>query len=358
MHLAKKPAIRRMWTIDRELRAKRFPTVDQLAQQLEVDAKTIRRDLSTMELDFQAPVRFNHRRNGWEYSCDTYRLPAVVITEGELVAMFLAGQALQQAIGTPYEAELQRAIQKLKEFLPDEVSLHWQTLDQAQSFRQSVLNFQDVEIFRRLADAAVHHRRLTMRYWTASRNAESVRQVDPYHLACVDGAWYLIGWCHQREETRTFSANRIREVSETGEDFEPPKDFHIGDHFDGAFKVIASNGAPLQLVQLKFAPSAARFIREKLWHKSQQCEVHSDESVTLTLALRSLIEIKRFALSWGSECLVISPSELREEILQEAEKMIAQTRPSAPLAPQANVTVLEKMRDDLKKQPRRKKRTG
>lgn len=358
MHLAKKPALRRFWTIDRELRAKSYPTAEQLAKTLEVDVKTIRRDLESLANDYQAPVNFNQQRNGWEYTSETYRLPAVIITEGELVAMFLAGQALQQATGTPYEADLQRAIQKLSEFLPDEVSLHWQALDQAQSFRQSVTAIQDIEIFRKIADATIYHRRLSIRYWTASRNAETERQIDPFHLTCIDGTWYLIAWCHRRRQTLTFATSRIRAAKDTGHEFEPPKDFHVADHFKGAFKVIASKDAPWQTIRLKFNSSSSKFVREKIWHESQHCETHADDSVTLTMVLRSLFEVKRWVLSWGSDCLVLAPDEFRLEIQREAKKIIAQSKVSSGSEVQSSASALSKIREKLNQQPRRKKRTG
>jgi len=359
MHAAKRPALRRLWMIDRELRAKTYPTVDELAKKAEVDSKTIRRDLQFIQSDYQAPVEFNRHRNGWEYTCETYQLPAVIITEGELVAMFLAGQALRQAHGTPYEADLQRAIQKLGEFLPDEVSLHWQALDQAQSFHQTVTSVQDIDIFRQLADAAIHHRRLRIRYWTASRDAEAERFIDPYHLACIDGTWYVMAWCHERKEIRTFAASRVREAAETGHMFNPPEDFRIGDYFEGTFKVISAKDRPLQTIRLKFAPSAAKYIREKLFHESQQLQTHDDDSVTLTLALRSLIEVRRWVLSWGSECEVLSPQELKDDIHQEALKMLAQDQSSEFRPDQSSASALEKIRENMKsKPPQRGKRTG
>lgn len=353
MRSAKKPALRRLWMIDRELRSKKYPTADELASLAEVDTKTIRRDLQSMQTDYQAPIEYNRNRQGWEYTCETYRLPAVIITEGELVAMFLAGQALRQAVGTPYEADLKCAIQKLSEFLPDEVSLHWQALDQAQSFHQTVTCLQDIDVFRQLADAAIHRRRLRIRYWTASRDAESERSVDPYHLACIDGTWYLMAWCHERKETRTFAVSRVREVTDTGDTFEPPEDFQIGDYFEGTFKVISDKTSPLRTIHLKFAPSAAKYVREKIVHESQVIELHLDQSVTLTLALNSLIEIRRWVLSWGSECKVLAPKELKDDIEQEARKILEDSRVTP-----SNASALEKLRDNIKRQPRSKNKTG
>lgn len=325
MITAKRPALRRLYLIDRELHAQRYPSADKLAALAEVNHQTIRRDLDYLRDQLHAPVSFNHAKNGWEYTEPTYRLPAVIITEGELLAMFLAGQSLRQAQGAPYEADLQRALRKLTELLPEEISVHWDTIEQAHSFHQTVTTLQDIDTFRRLADAVLQRKQLRLRYWTASREEETERVVDPWHLASINGDWYLIGWCHERQARRMFAPGRIRELTETGAAFTVPEDFHIAEFFDGTFKVVTDNTAPLQTVRLRFAPSAAKYIREKVWHVSQTLQSDPDGGVTITLQLRSLIEVRRFVMSWGSECTVIQPAELREDIRQEAAAILEQT---------------------------------
>jgi predicted DNA-binding transcriptional regulator YafY len=293
MITAKRPALRRLWTIDRELRSGAYPSAGRLAQLIEVDAKTILRDVAFLRDELGAPVEYNRARRGYEYTSKTYRLPAVLITEGELVAMFLAGQALQMAQGTPYAGELQRAIRKLSEFLPDEVSLHWQSLDQSQSFHQTVTTRHDIEIFRQLAEAVLQRRQVRIQYWTASRDAMSERVIDPCHLASIDGTFYLVAWCHLRKAIRMFAPGRIRALEPTGETFDIPPDFKIGDFFVGTFKVISDSGLPMQTVRLRFAPSAAKYVREKIRHPSQRLEKNDDDSVVLQMSLRSLIEVRR-----------------------------------------------------------------
>lgn len=349
MRLAKKPALRRLWTIDRELRKKGYPTAEQLARLNEVDTRTARRDIESLRDDHGAPVKYDAKRRGWYYTSETYRLPAVVITEGELVALFLAGQALCQVQGTKYETDLQWAFRKLAEFLPDEVSLHWDSLEQAQSFRQSVTTPHDVDRFHRLADAVLHRRQLRIRYWTASRNEETERTIDPLHLAAIDGEFFLIAWCHARKTQRMFAPARIRELQETGETFDVPSGFHVGEFFDGSFRVVNELEQPVQTVRLRFAPSAAKYVKEKIYHPSQENLLHDDGAFEMTMSLRSLIEIRRFALSWGSECEVLEPGSLREDIRREAEAILKQSR---------SVPKIDRVPSRTRRAPRLRKETA
>ncbi|MBI1348161.1 WYL domain-containing protein [bacterium] len=325
MFTSTKPPLRRFLVIDRELRAKTYPTAERLAELTETNAKTIRRDIQFLQDEYHAPIEFHHAKHGWEYTCPTYRLPAVLITEGELVSVFLAAQVLPQVQGTPYAADLERAIRKITELLPDEISVHWETIEQAHSFRQSVTTLHDFDLFRQLADAVLHRQQLRIRYWTASREEECERVIDPWHLACIDGAWYVIAWCHRRQARRMFAPSRIRELTGTGETFVVPEDFRIAEFFDGTFRVVTDSSQPLQRVRLRFAPSAAKYIREKVWHLSQKLQTAADGSVIVEFHLRNLLEIRRFVMSWGSECTVLDPAELRADIHREAQAMLEQS---------------------------------
>jgi predicted DNA-binding transcriptional regulator YafY len=174
-----------------------------------------------------------------------------------LLALFLAERLLQEYCGTPYAAGLARVFAKLTAALSDEVTIDLAHLDAAYSFHHPAAAPADAAQFGRLARAVRDGRQLAVVYWTASRDAVCRRVVDPYHLASIQGDWYLIAYCHLREDIRFFSPGRIRALEETGERFERPADFRIADFLDATFRVVRGTGPPRQ-VRLRFAPEAAR----------------------------------------------------------------------------------------------------
>ncbi|MGE3809834.1 MAG: helix-turn-helix transcriptional regulator, partial [Gemmataceae bacterium] len=175
--------------------------------------------------------------------------------------------------------------------------------------------------FRQLCSAVRAGKQLELVYWSASRDATTRRVVDPYHLASLEGGWYLIGHCHSREEVRMFVPGRMRVLRETGERIERPADFSIADYLDGSFRVMRGTGAP-QRVRLRFAASAARFVRERTWHPSQKIVKQKDGGLILTMKVTHLLEVKRWALSFGAECEAIAPRQLRDEIKQELDRLV------------------------------------
>src|SRR5262249_38272559 len=127
-------------------------------------------------------------------------------------------------------------------------------------------------------------------------------------------------YCHAREDVLLFVPGRIRQLKETGQHCQRPPDFRIADYLDGSFRVMRGNGEPHQ-VPLRFTPQAARYVREKVWHPSQQLEENAGGNLIVTLWVSHLLEVKRWALSWGADCEVLQPKELREMMKLEVSNM-------------------------------------
>jgi predicted DNA-binding transcriptional regulator YafY len=316
MRLSSRPPLARLAVIDREVRRGGLPNASTLAKQLDVSHRTIQRDITFLRDRLGAPLIFDSVKNGYHYGDANYRFASLQLTEGELLSIFLAERLLQQYRDTPYAAALATAFRKIADALVDEVTIDLSHFDDAVSFRQHTSGAGGANQFGKLHQAVADRRQLELVYWTASRDETSRRIVDPYHLASIDGDWFLIGYCHLREDVRMFAPSRIRSLRETGASFEPPLDFRVAEYLDVGFRKLRGAG-PAQTVRLRFAPTAARYVREKAWHSTQRLEELPNGALEMTLRVNHLLEVKRWVLSWGSECEVLGPRELRDEIQNE-----------------------------------------
>ncbi len=59
-----------------------------------------------------------------------------------------------------------------------------------------------------------------------------------------------------------------------------------------------------------------------VWHRTQTTEKRPDGSLVVGMELSDLREVKRWILSWGSECEVVEPKELRGMVRNEAEGIL------------------------------------
>ena len=318
---ATRPPMRRMKTIDQELRARNWPTDKSLATDLEVDPRTVRRDLEYMRDQLNAPIAFDRVRRGYWYTEPTFRLSFPQLTQGELVALFLAERMMHQFRGTPFEPDLRQAITKLGEMLPDVVSVRLDAVADFLSVLPATESQYDPKTFCGLTSAVVCRRRLDLRYWSASQNEKTRRPFDAYDLALVDDGWYAIGHCHLRNDIRMFAVQRILSLRETGETFDRPADFRVEDYLRGSFRAVRGDGD--YHVVLRFRADVARRFTEKRWHASQVLERQRDGTLIARMQLSSLVEIKRWIMWWGLDCEVLQPDELRTSIASELRGMLA-----------------------------------
>jgi len=302
----------------------RFPNATSLAGELEYSTKTIHRDLEFMRDRMELPIEFDHGRNGYHYTEEVGAFPTMQITEGELFALLVAEKALQQYRGTNFEKPLVSAFKKMTASLPDTISFNLEDWEQTISFRTSAEAILDLEVFDALAKAAANRRQIELDYRKPGRSQTEPRVVDPYHLANINGEWFLFAWCHLRKDLRTFVPARIKSVKETGATFKRPKKFSLEKRLRDSFGVHSGQGE--FDVVIRFNERVADFILEKRWHPSQKIKTLRDGGLELSMKLSSLIEVQRWVLGWGGAAVPVQPAELVQSVRESAERTLESLR--------------------------------
>jgi predicted DNA-binding transcriptional regulator YafY len=311
----------RMLRIHQSIEAGHYPNATKLAEKLEVSTKSIHRDIEFMRDRLDLPVEYDPAKYGYYYSEKVAGFPTFQITEGEMVALLVAEKALQQYRGTTFEKPLVSAFNKIEEVLPDTISLNLSAWEDSISFRTSVNPQLDLKIFDQLAKAVSGKRQLRLQYRKPGKKKGETRVIDPYHLANINGEWFLFAHCHLRKDLRTFVPSRILSIQETGDTFQRPEKFSIEDRLQGSFGVYS--GKEQYEVVMRFSHQVADYIREKNWHPSQNIRSLPDDRVELTLTLSSLVEIHRWALGWGAHAEVIEPQALKDRMRKSAMEILA-----------------------------------
>lgn len=317
---ASRPPLERMLRIHRALQSGAYPNASGLAREVEVSPKTIHRDVEFMRDRLNLPVRFDARRNGYCYTGEVSGFPTMQITEGEIFALVVAEKALQQYRGTSFEKPLLSALRKMEQALPDTITLNLAEIERTISFRTRAEPILDLGTFDILARAVAGRQQLALDYRKPGHAVEP-RLVDPYHLANINGEWFLFAYDHARKDLRTFAPGRIQSARPTGEIFTRATAFSLEERLRGSFGVHSGRGA--HQVVIRFNPRAADYIREKKWHESQQLKNLKDGGVELQLKLSGLVEIERWVLSWGGDARVLKPRELADSVRAAAQKILA-----------------------------------
>ena len=315
-----RPPLERMLRIHQALKADRFPNAALLARELEVSAKSVHRDLDFMRDRLKLPIEYDAARFGYWYTEEVETFPTFQFTEGELFALVVAEKALQQYRGTSFEKPVLSALRKMEQALPDTISLSLADIDQTISFRTRAEPILDLAVFDALAKATAARQQLELSYRKPGQRDAEQRVVDPYHLANINGEWFLFAFDHLRKDIRTFVPARIKAVERTGKTFDRRQEFSLEERLRGSFGVQSGQG---QFdVVIRFNERAADYIREKKWHDSQSLRELKNGGVELRMSLSSLAEVERWVLSWGGDAVVVRPAQLAEAVKRSARRIL------------------------------------
>jgi predicted DNA-binding transcriptional regulator YafY len=234
--------------------------------------------------------------------------------------LIVAEKALQQYRGTSFEKPLLSAIKKMEQSLPDTISLDLADVERTISFRTRAEPILELDVFDRLARATAGRQQLELTYRKPGMQQTEQRVVDPYHLANINGEWFLFGFDHLRKDIRTFVPARIKSLRPTGKSFLRQKQFSLEARLRDSFGV--QSGRETFEVVIRFNARVADYILEKKWHDSQKLKNLPNGGVELSLKLSSLQEIERWVLGWGGNAVVSRPAELAQAVQDSARKIL------------------------------------
>ncbi len=200
----------------------------ELARRLEVDVRTVRRYITTLQ-DMGIPVAAERGPHGAYRLKRGRKLPPLMYTPSEAAAITL-GLRATRALRFPVDGTaVEGALAKTERLLPEKLLHHTKSLREAVvlhdgSYWNSVSMRDRGELLTRLTQAVQERRSVSVRY-RSREGAETHRTVDPYGVAWTEGLWYLAGYCHLRRDLRTFRLDRIASAESIAERFERPDRF-------------------------------------------------------------------------------------------------------------------------------------
>lgn len=305
------------------------PNANTLARYFEVGARTIKRDIEILRDHFKIAIEYHPSRHGYYLTHPEKGFPDGPFSESEIFAVFVTRQFLAAHRGTAIEQILSEGFQRLELRLDGEQRFYLGDLAQLISFTHPAPEDLGLELFRQLTNALRQRREIHFLYQGLNDAKPLLRKVRGYHLGCKELKWYLFGWDTARRAIRTFALSRMSDLRITARTFKLPTDFNIAQYLNGSFGVHSGNGTHEIRVEIRFDAWAARLVRERTWHHTQEL-IETDTGLHLILRLNGLDEIHRWILSWGEHAEVLHPPELRTRIATITTRMAALHQDSVP----------------------------
>ena len=292
----------------------------ELAEIVGVGVRTVQRYLSELRsagfaIDSSTGAAGGFRARG------EYYLKPLTFTGPEAIALLVASKVLLGQEGFPYREHLTIALEKISgAILPRERPFVEKLEPQISLLVDSLRNYLPWgETFQTINGAILNRQSLRIDYDSYSGGGRSSRLVNPYHVLFREHYWYLVGYCHTRQEIRIFRIDRIVSLAETDQQFTLPDNFSIKDFMNNSWQLAKGEEV---MVKIKFYPPITRLIREGIWHHSQQIEELPGDELIFTVTVEGTWEIKKWLLSWGKYAEVLEPQGLREEFAGQLGEMM------------------------------------
>ena len=284
-------------------------TATVLASRLGVSVRTLHRYFGMLD-EMGVPVYAERGRYGGFSLVRGYKLPPLVFTPEEAVAISLGTSLINEMWGQLYREAAQGALVKLENVLPDE-----QRQEIAWAQRTLVatgMNRADIEmltpLLKKLRRAVRESCRVSMTYHSNSNPHGDQREINPYALIYRGGWWYVVGFCHLRQDMRYFRVDRISELKLTEQTFPAPVDFDVQAYMAREWQSI-----PQIKVRMRFGAQFAHLTKfgRGYW---EVLEEQPDGSVVVTFSAPDVYAAASNALAYGPAVTVLEPPEVRQTV--------------------------------------------
>ncbi len=320
----------RVLTVLELLQAHRQMSGPKLAERLEVDVRSVRRYI-TMLQDLGIPIEAERGRYGNYRLMRGFKLPPLMLTEDEALALtlgLLAAKRLGLTMAAPaVEGALAKIDRVLPEALRDRVRAVQETLVLDSISTERYRSSPESTVVLTLSIATQQEKRIWMRY-QSGQAAETERAVDPYGLIFHAGFWYTVAYCHLRQDLRTFRLDRVLQAELLEETFIRPPGFNSLDQLrrsiasmPGTWKVEVLLEMTLEEAERQVPPTMAML---------EQVQ----DGVVMSCFTQDLSWMAHFLVNLRCPLIVREPAELHEalhklaaEIIQLAERSEEESTP-------------------------------
>ena len=308
----------RFYQIDQMLQSGRPVPIERFLDTLAVSRATFKRDLEYMRDRLNAPIEWDRFEGGYRYAepagGPAFALPGLWFNASEAHALLMMQQLLAdlqpgllEAQVRPLQARL-RALLGSADHSAEEVERRFRL---ASAARRTLA----LRHFEAVASATLRRRRLRIAHYSRQADETTERTVSPQQLVFYRDNWYLLAWCHLREDIRSFAVDAI--VAATPEETEAREVAReaLAEVMESGYGIFA--GREVTWAMLRFAPERARWVSAEVWHPQQRGRFDEARRWVLELPYSDPRELLMDILKHGASVEVLAPDSLRERVAAE-----------------------------------------
>lgn len=314
----------RIYQIDQLLNGRSFVSFEELMNRLEVSRATLKRDLAYMRDRLNAPIVFDREVGGYRLEKQSgnlkYELPGLWFNADEIFALLTMQHLLN---GLDSGGILTPHIKPLKSRLTELLGSTNDPLDQLQKrIKIETMGSRkfNLDHFQAIGSSLLKRKQLHINYLGRGKNELTSRDISPQRLIYYKDNWYLDGWCHLKEDIRSFSVDAIQRVEILEIKAKDVSEEKLNEELGSGYGIFS--GKDVKWVTLKFSPERARWVSKEKWHPKQEGQFLDDGSYQLKIPYSKEPELLIDVMKYGPDVQVIEPKELRKKIQETLIKTL------------------------------------
>ena len=313
-----RPFFQRILDFDDFLRRGRVVNATTLAAHWGSSPKTVQRFIATFKSDFRALVAWDSKRGSYVYTKPDWHLPWLQMEGKDLFAVGVAMKVLQIYEGTPVAKDMKSIFERLSRLMPAEVRIAPSSFVEKLYVRPQAQRPVDPAIWDAVATALREKVVLSVDYTKPGREPER-REMEPLHLVLGGQDWFLLARDPEDEKIKTFYLARMSAAKVGTRRFSPPTGFKPEEHFGETIGLYV--GKKPFTFKVRFSKFVAEWITEVKWHEKQKLTRLPGGDLELQLPAGSLLEARRFVLSFGKFATALGPEELVADVKDHVKAM-------------------------------------
>ena len=312
-----KTALPRIYFIDQQIAAGKYPNVPSLARKYETSRSSINRDIAYMRDMMGAPIEYDYFKKGFYYTEKTFRLCTAYATANDLLALGLAKNLLDLYKNTPIHEAALNLLENISAPLQNEKNAEW-FLDRIVITKTASASV-DVKVWDGIVGGLKENRVITFLYQNTDNEEKlAARRVRPYQLLFDRNSWYLFAYDENREDIRIFALSRISDVVLAKETFTMPRDFDYR-KLDGTSYFGIYTGAKTQRFVIEICGDT-RWVKERLWAEDQKIE-NTRNGTKLSFTGNQFEKVLEWILYQGANAKPLAPKVLVDRWTETIREM-------------------------------------
>jgi predicted DNA-binding transcriptional regulator YafY len=280
---------------------------------LDCSRATLMRDIEWLRDMMGAPIEYDRDQNGYFYdrSRGDFELPGLWLNAQELQSLLSMNQLLsnlQHGVLDDLIGPVRDRIEKLLQTR----QLAGPSL--AAKVKLKPLNARRMpeQTYQMVVQALAHGTRIQTLYEARRGASAEVREISPQRLVHYRDNWYCDAWCHNRNGLRSFSLDRMREVTLLSSPAQSLSEEQLNAHYASSYGIF--NGSASEIAVLRFSAHAAQWVADEIWHPDQTTHWLDDGRFELSIPYHESPELVGEIMRWMPDVQVVAPMKLKDKI--------------------------------------------